>query len=300
MSMRRLAIVPFALAILAMPHAAYAQAPAKIPRIGLLRTDSPPDALVEAFRQALRDLGYVEGKNVVIEYRWAEARVDRIPALVADLVHLKVDLIVLGGAPPTRAAKQATNTIPIVMLATTDPVGAGLIASLARPGGNITGSATLMSELGAKRLELLKEAFPRASRIAALYDPATSPTVLNEVQVAAERLKVKLHVLEARAPGDLNGAFREAKKWRAAALSVLASPFFLSQRARIADLAAEDRLPAIVPHREYAEAGDSCPTGPTSVTCSAAPPPTWTRSSRAPSRPTCPWHSPPASSWAST
>jgi putative ABC transport system substrate-binding protein len=154
------------------PLAAEAQ-PAKIPKIGVLRIGSPADAERDSFRQALHELGYAEGQNIVLEYRWAE-RLVHLPDLAADLVRLKVDVIVTRGVAGVRAAKQATSTIPIVMEATTDPLGAGLIASLARPGGNVTGSATLQSELGAKRLELFMEAFPSPSRVAVLYDPTTS------------------------------------------------------------------------------------------------------------------------------
>ena len=254
-----------ALVLVAAPFAAEAQPAREVPRIGLLQVGSPADASatfpVEIFRNALRDLGYVEGQSIVIEYRWAEGRLDRLPSLAADLVRVKVDVIVTEGVAAVRAAKQATATIPIVMSAT-DPVGAGLIASLARPGGNVTGSATLLSELGAKRLELLKEALPTASRVAVLYDPTTSPSVLREVQDAAERVKVHLHVLEARAPADLESAFKEMRKGHATAVAVLASPFFNSQRVQIARLAMEHRLPASVPHRAYAEAGGLMSYGP--------------------------------------
>jgi putative ABC transport system substrate-binding protein len=249
-------------ALLTMPLDVEAQGAAKIPRIGVLRIGSPTDAEADTFRQALHELGYTEGQNIVIEYRWAEGRLNRLPDLAADLVRLKMDVIVAGGVAGVRAVKQATSTIPIVMEATTDPLGAGLIVSLARPGGNVTGSATLESELGAKRLELFKEAFPNTSRMAVLYDPTTSPSVLREVEGAGERLTIRLHVLKARVPEDLHGAFGEAKKWHAAAVSVLASPFFLSQRDRIASLAVEHRLPAVVPHRAYTEAGGLMSYGP--------------------------------------
>jgi len=212
-------------------------------------------------RKALRDLGYVEGRNILIADRSAEGRLERLTDLAADLVRLKVDVIIAGGVAATRAAREATATIPIVMLAT-DPLGAGLVTSLARPGGNITGVATLESELGAKRLELLKEAFPKASRVAVLYDPTTSPTVLKEVEDAGARMKLQLQVIEVRTPEDLAPAFRKTKGWRAAALMGLASPFFSSQRLRIASLAMEHRLPITVPHRAYAEAGGLMSYGP--------------------------------------
>jgi ABC-type uncharacterized transport system substrate-binding protein len=217
-------------------------------RIGVLQIGSPTDA--SSFRQALHDLGYVEGRNIVIESRTAEGRLNRLADLAAELVHLKVDVIVASGVAGTRAAKEATGTIPIVMLAT-DPLGAGLIGSLAKPGGNITGVATLESELGAKRLEHFNEAFPTATRVTVLYDPMTSATVLKEMEDGARRLKVELQVLEVRGPEDLDGSFKKATRWRAAALSILASPFFQSQRVRIAKLAVEHRLPTMVPHRAY-------------------------------------------------
>jgi ABC-type uncharacterized transport system substrate-binding protein len=255
---RRSFIASMAATVLAAPLAAAQQ---KTPRIGVLLLQGSAGTTDDDFRRGLRELGYVEGQNISIEYRRAQGRLDRLRELAADLVRLKVDVIVTGGVAATRAAQQATTIIPIVMSAATDPLGAGLISSLARPGGNITGSA-MLSELEAKRLELLKEAFPKASRVAALYDPTTSPTVLREAETAAERLKLPLHVVPARAPEDLNGAFREAKKWRAAALAVLASPFFSSQRVRIAELAVANRFPAVFSQRFYVEAGGLMSYGP--------------------------------------
>ena len=247
--------------MLGAPAVVAAQAPPRVPQIGVLRIGPPSDASADTLRKALRDLGYVEGRNILIADRSAEGRLERLTDLAADLVRLKVDVIIAGGVAATRAAREATATIPIVMLAT-DPLGAGLVTSLARPGGNITGVATLESELGAKRLELLKEAFPKASRVAVLYDPTTSPTVLKEVEDAGARMKLQLQVIEVRTPEDLAPAFRKTKGWRAAALMVLASPFFSSQRLRIASLAMEHRLPITVPHRAYAEAGGLMSYGP--------------------------------------
>jgi putative ABC transport system substrate-binding protein len=245
--------------VLAAPLVAEAQQTGKVWRIGVLGIGLP--TVASTLRQALRDLGYVDGRNLVIESRIAEGRLDRLPDLAAELVRLNVDVIVASGVAGTRAAKQATGTIPIVMLAT-DPLGAGLIGSLAKPGGNITGVATLESELGAKRLEQFSEAFPTATRVAILYDPMTSATVLNEMEDGARRLKVELQVLEVRAADYLEGAFNKATKWRADALSVLASPFFQSQRVRIAKLAVAHRLPSMVPHRAYVEAGGLLSYGP--------------------------------------
>jgi ABC-type uncharacterized transport system substrate-binding protein len=255
---RRAFLCGLTLGILGAPLVVMAQLP-KTPRIGLLSVGSATTA--DDFRQGLRELGYVEGQNIVIEYRWAQGRLDRLPELANDLVRLKVDVIVSAGVAATRAAKQATSTISIVMSAATDPLGAGLISSLARPGGNITGSA-MLSELEAKRLELLTEALPNASRVVALYDPATSPTVLREAEAAAERLKLRFNVVSVRTPEDLDSAFRKAKEWQAAALAVLASPLFSSQRVRIAELALVGRLPAIFSSRLYVEAGGLMSYGP--------------------------------------
>ena len=259
--MRRIGLaVVLILSVTLEPLATEAQQATKVWRIGVLQIGSS-DTSTSALRQALRELGYVEGRNLVIVDRMAQGRLDRLPDLAAELVRTHVDVIVASGVAGTRAAKDATGTIPIVMLAT-DPLGAGLIGSLARPGGNITGVATLESELGAKRLEHFNEAFPTATRVAVLYDPMTSATVLKEIEDAARRLKVELQVLEVRTPEDLDGAFRRATKWRAAALSILASPFFQSQRVRIAKLAIAHRLPSMVPHRGYVEAGGLLSYGP--------------------------------------
>ena len=253
--------IALALSVLVAPLAAGAQQPEKVWRIGVLRIGSPGDTSRETFRLALRDLGYVEGRNLVIEDRTADGRLNRLTGLAAELVHLHVDVIVASGVAGARAAKEATESIPIVMLAT-DPVGARLVGSLARPGGNITGVATLESELGSKRLERFKEAFPTLTRVAVLYDPTTSATVVKEMEDGARQLKVQLQILEVRASEDLDRAFTKATEWRAAALSILASPFFQSQRVRIAKLAIEHRLPSMVPHRTYVEAGGLLSYGP--------------------------------------
>jgi putative ABC transport system substrate-binding protein len=181
--------------LLAALRATEAQPAGKNPRIGILRPGSPPDPLLEAFRQGLRDLGYDEGRNISIEYRWAEGRNERLPDLAAALVRLKVDVIV-AGAGAVEAAKRATTTIPIVMPVSTDPVKAGLVTSLARPGGNITGVTTLSGDLPGKWLELLKETVPRASRVAVLWDPAGDPSQVRTSEAAARSLGVYLHVLK--------------------------------------------------------------------------------------------------------
>ena len=236
-----------------------AQQPKKIPRIGYLNATflSPHAARREAFRQGLRELGYVEGKNIVIEWRSAEGTRDRIPALAAELVRLKVDIIVTAGSGGTRATKEATSTIPIVMAQDTDPVGNGFVASLARPGGNITGLATLAPEIGGKQLELLKEIVPKLSRVAVLGTSTIpgSAQQLKEVKRAAEALGVKLQYLDVLNPKDIETAFREAGEGRAEAVLTLVSSTLLSHRAQLADLAVKNRLPVTYAQPEGVEAG---------------------------------------------
>jgi putative ABC transport system substrate-binding protein len=236
-----------------------AQQQSKIPRVGFLSVTSPSTIPVrlEAFRQGLRELGYVEGKNLVIEYRYAEGKLDRVPALAAELVRLKVDVIVTGGSAATRPAKEATTTIPIVMAQDTDPVGNKFVASLARPGGNITGLSILAPELSGKQLELLKEIIPTLSR-AVILDNSNEPGYLQlrkETELAAEALRVKIQFLDASGSKDVETAFREATKRRADAILVPAMPIIVSQRAQIADLAVKNRLPAMYGQPEYVEAG---------------------------------------------
>jgi putative ABC transport system substrate-binding protein len=245
--------------LLALPFPVRAQQPKKVWRIGYLGATSlsSSSARIEAFRQGLRELGYVEGKNIVIEYRYAEGKRDRESELAAELVRLKVDVIVTSGASVTRAAKEATSTIPIVMAQDPDPVGNGFVASLARPGGNITGLATLNPELSGKRLELLKEVVPRLSRVA-VFGTSTFPgnaQNLRETELAAGVLKVKLQYLDVLDPKDIETVFRAATKGRANAVLVLASPVLNSHRTQVAELAAKSRLPAIYNQSEYVEAG---------------------------------------------
>ena len=244
--------------LLALSLPAGAQQPVKVPRIGVLTGASPgPSANLEAFRQGLRELGYVEGKNIVVEYRYAEGKSDRLPELVSELLHLKVNVIVVSGTGPTSAAKRATSTIPIVMAQSSDPVGSGVIASLARPGGNVTGLTTIAAELSGKRLELLKEASPSVSRVAVLWDPDSPGPVVafKETQVVAQTLGVQLQSLEARSPNDFEGAFKAATRERAGALTVLASLLTLTYRKPIVNLAAKNRLPATYPDSQFVEAG---------------------------------------------
>jgi putative ABC transport system substrate-binding protein len=239
--------------LLAVAVMANAQQPKRVPRIGFLvgSTPSAAAARIEAFREGLRQLGDVEGKNIVIEYRYAEGSNDRLPALAAELVRLKVDIVVSGGPAVTRPLKEATNTIPIVMAFDDDPVGNGFVASLARPGGNITGLATLAPELSGKQLELLKEIIPKLSRVAVLWtstQPGTAQA-LKEIEFAAGALKVQLQYLDVLDPKDIEIAFREARKKRADAILLLNSPALNTHRTQIADLAVKNRLP------EYTDAG---------------------------------------------
>jgi putative ABC transport system substrate-binding protein len=245
--------------LLALSFPAEAQQPAKIPRVGYLATNSLSviSARVEAFRQGLRDLGYVQGKNIVIEWRSAEGKQDRVPALAAELVRLNVDVIVTAGPSVIRSAKEATITIPIVMAFDADPVGSGFVASLARPGGNITGLSTLAPEIGGKQLELLKEIVPKLSRVAVLGSstaPGTAPS-LKETELAAGALGVKLQYLDVLSPKDIETAFRTASKKRAGAVLVLGSAVFVLQRTQIVDLAVKSRLPAIYGQEIFVEDG---------------------------------------------
>jgi putative ABC transport system substrate-binding protein len=255
-------IVTLILRLLTVPLSSHAQPPAKMPRIGYLESQSPSGVAdqLEALRQGLRELGYFEGRNIAIESRYAEGKFERLPDLAADLVRLKVDLIVAGTTRSALAAKDATATIPIVMLAVADPLGSGLIASLARPGGNITGLTFLGAALSAKRLELLKEVVPGLSRVAVLWHPGahgehTQREMLQETEVAGRALGLQLQFLEARDPSDFERAFSAMTRERAGALLVLTSPMFTAQRGRLADLAARSRLPASYLVKEFAEAG---------------------------------------------
>jgi len=240
-------------------HLAQAQQPpTNIPRIGYLMTRFLDPVRSEALRQGLRELGYVEGKNIIIEWRSAEGKLDRLPALAAELVRLKVDVIVASGPLPTRVTKDATSTIPIVMAQVNDPVGNGLVASLARPGGNITGLSTLAPEMSGKQLELLKEILPSLFRVA-VFGTSTQPgnsQVLKEVELAARALAVKLQYVDILAQNDIEGAFRAAVKGRAHAVHMIAGSSVVGDRRRESvDLALKSRLPVIYPFSSYVEAG---------------------------------------------
>jgi ABC-type uncharacterized transport system substrate-binding protein len=238
---------------------AEAQQPTKVPRIGFLdpTARAVSEARIEAFQQGLRKFGYTEGKNIAIDYRFAEGRSERLHDLASELVHLKVDIIITRAIPGAVAAKQATTTIPIVFVGVADAVGAGLIASLAHPGGNITGLTSLAPELSGKRLELLKETFPKVSRVAVLRNPSNpgDPILWKETQSAAQTLGMQLQSVEVRNEKDLENAFDSATKAGSQAFLALTDPLLQSHRKQIVDFAAKSRLPAIYPDSEYVEAG---------------------------------------------
>ena len=247
--------------LLAAPLTSEAQQAAKIARIGYLVTNlAASPHLREAFRQGLRDLGYVEDRNLVIESRDAEGKFERLPALAAELVALKVDVIFAGTTPPALAAKQATRTLPIVFAGVADPVTSGLVTSLARPGGNVTGLSLLAPELVGKCLEQLKQAVPVVSQVAVLWQRGalgerTEKDMLKGADVAARALGVRLQFVEARGPADFDRAFSDMTRARADALTVLSSAMLFGERRRLVDLAAKHRLPAVYPWRESVDAG---------------------------------------------
>ena len=257
------------LLLAALFAAAAAQPAGTVPRVGYISPGAASDPArqrrLEAFRQGLRELGYVEGQNVAIEARWAEGRYDRYPTLAADLVRLKVDVIVAWSGAATQAAQQATRTIPIVMSAANDPVGSRLVAGLARPGGNVTGTSFMAPDLVGKQLQLLKEVVPEVSRVAFLRHPdnPASAANLREAEAAARVLGVRLQTLEARNPEEIDSAFAAMTRERAGALLIHADPLFGTQRKQIAELAAKRRLPAISAGTpDYAEAGGLMAFGP--------------------------------------
>ena len=252
------------------PLAAPAQQVGKMPQIGYLGVSSPSlePHYVEAFRQKLRELGHVEGKNIAIEYRWAEGQDDRLPNLASELVRLKPDVIVTTGTPGAVAAMQATKTIPIVMASSADPVGSGLVASLARPGGNVTGFTILGPELEGKRLELLKQAVPGLSRLAVLWNPSNPGIVsyFETVKNAGRALQISLGpVVEVRRSDELDNAFTAIASARPHALVVIADRFLLSHRKQIVEFAAVKRLPTMYPYREYVDAGELISYAPSNI-----------------------------------
>jgi putative ABC transport system substrate-binding protein len=242
----------------ALPLAARAQQPAKVPRIGVLRFGpaSANAVRVETLRAGLRQLGYVEGNNVAIEFRWAET-VDQLPALAAELVRMNVDVILAMSSTEVEPTRQATQTIPIVFAVHADPVGLGHVASLARPGGNITGLTIILTDLVAKQLEILKEAVPQATRIGVLFSP-TAPShrpALQAVETAGARLGVRLVMVPVRTGEDFEGAFSTMSREQVGSFLVVSAPLTISHRARLAELALEHRLPGMVGSKENVEAG---------------------------------------------
>ena len=252
--------------VFALAVNAQAQQTKKTPRIGFL-TSLPSSSMAdrtEAFRQGLRELGYIEGKNIVIEWRYADGKPERRSALAAELVGLKVEVIVSAGPAVTRPAKEATSTIPIVMAYDDDPVGSGFVSSLARPGGNITGLSAVSPELSGKRLQFLKEIIPRLLRVS-VFGQSTYPgnsQALKETEVAARSLGVQLQYLEVQASKDIESAFREARKGHAEAVFMLPNPVLFPQRRQVAELAVKNRFPAIYARTEYVDAGGLMTYGP--------------------------------------
>jgi len=263
---RKIVIWLLTAALLSTAPFAEARQTKKVPRIGFLgnSTDALEENLVGPFREGLRDLGYVEGRNILIEYRWAEGMYERFPTLIAELIALKVELIVTAGTPAALAVKKATTSIPLVIIAVGEPVATGLVASLARPGGNITGLTSIAPEMEGKRLELLREVIPKLSHFAVLWNPASPVQVIleKEVQAAAQVLRMKVLSLGVRAPKELDNAFAAILRERPGALLVLADRLFLHHRTRIMDFAAQHRLPGVHAYQELVEAGGLMSYGP--------------------------------------
>jgi putative ABC transport system substrate-binding protein len=243
-------------ALLALSLPVQAQQAKKVPRIGYLRFVEVP-VLDEAFRKGLRELGYIEGQNIRVEYRYAQGNIERLAEFAAELVNLKVDVIVAGSTQSIDAARRATKTIPIVFPVTFDPVESGFVASLARPGGNLTGLSTVNPDAALKRVELLKEVIPQLSRLAVLRNPTNSGSLfpLKETEAGATQLGLRLQILEARSPDEVEVAFRLATKEQAGALIVIVDALYFSQRKRIGDLGIKHRLPTMFDEAQYAEAG---------------------------------------------
>jgi putative ABC transport system substrate-binding protein len=251
--------------LLVAPPAGSAPPVAKVARIGILTLAvAPSTPLAEAFRQGLREHGYVEGQNIALEYRYAAGMADRLPALAAELVRLKVEVIVTESNVAALAAKRATRAIPVVMAIAGDPVKAGVAGSLARPGGNVTGLTLIHPELSGKRLQLLKEVVPGIAVVAVIWNPMDPPAVdfLRETEAAARSLGVRIHAIEARAPADLDGAFRAVVHARPSAFYTLGGGMFFDNQARIVEFAKKHRLPGVFPTRAFVEAGGLMSYGP--------------------------------------
>ena len=258
--MRRREFIAVVAGALSWPVAADAQQTGKMPRIGILNNGSAVSRTNYAFFQGLRELGYTEGQNLAIEFRFADWQLDRLPALAAELVALKVDVIVAGATPAARAAKQATRTIPIVAVSVGDPVGDELVASLGSPGGNVTGNTFLGPELVAKRLQLFRNAVPGFSRLAAIWHPGaygerTMQGFLKETEATARKLGIELQLVQALYAAEFENAFSAMVRWNADALIVLPSPMLFAEHRRIVELAAKNRLPAMYQAREFVDAG---------------------------------------------
>jgi putative ABC transport system substrate-binding protein len=262
--MKRLVVALLALVLLAAPLAAEAQQPSGLPRVGVLRPGSPPDPLVDDLKQGLRDLGYIEGQNVILEYRYADGNLDRLPALAAELAQIKVNVITTWSTPAALAAKSASPTIPVVFGGVGEPVGVGLVASLARPGGNVTGVSMLAETLSAKRLELLRETFPRVVRVAMLWNSSNPSMVFraHETEAAAATLGLKLESFGVQNLTDFDGAFAAMSRQRPDALITLVDPFTTRYRQRIVDFAAAHHLPAIYEVRQFVDANGLMSYGP--------------------------------------
>jgi putative ABC transport system substrate-binding protein len=256
--------VVLAISLILTPLAAETQTTGKLARIGVIVPGSPPLPHFEAFKEGLRDLGYVQGQTIVVEPRWDEGRQDQYASLVGDLIHVKVDIIVAGSTQSAFAAKRATQTIPIVMTANADPVKLGLVASLARPGGNVTGMSLVAAELSAKRIEILAAAVPRLSRVVVIWNPENpiSAPLLQETQAAARSLAVQVQPLEVRKPGDLESAFPVAVRSGAQALLTVQDAMFSLQRRRIAELALKNLIPTMSGETGFAAAGGLMNYGP--------------------------------------
>jgi putative ABC transport system substrate-binding protein len=259
MNHRRKLLIALGAGALAAPLRSFAQQPARIGRIGFLSPfPSGDDQQFEAFKQQFRDLGHVEGKTITIDYRSAEGKYDRLPALAADLVRRNVDVIMTaGGTPAATAAKNATRTIPVVFVAVADPVGQGIVTSLARPGGNVTGISVQHPESAAKSLALLKEAIPSAKRIAILSNPMNSSLslVIQDMQAAARTLRLEVTVVDAGTPGEFEAAFAQIAVYRADGVAILADPMFSSEAGRLTTLAARHRLPTMGGNNAVPESG---------------------------------------------
>ena len=261
---RRKLVLALGLGTLAAPLPSLAQQQAKVRRIGFLEPLAQDSALYREFLQGMRELGYIEGTNIAIESRFADGKFERFPGFAAELVKLNVDVLVVATTPAIQAAQQATATIPIVMVSVGDPVGAGFVASLARPGGNITGMSVLTQDVSPKLLEMLKATVPKLSRIAVLVNPANSNTAvsLKNIQAAAQQMSVKILPLEARTPSDIENAFAAMARQRPSAVMAPGDPFFRLQARHIADLALRHRLPSAFSNSEITEAGALMSYGP--------------------------------------